>query len=81
MVKQTLHAIYTSQVYEYVSLKCCVQVGDVVVTGQTNDASVKEALLLWCQRMVEGYPNIQISDFNKSWTSGLAFLAILHRHR
>jgi len=57
------------------------QVGDVIVTGQTNDSSVREALLLWCQRMVEGYRGIHVNDFTKSWTNGLAFLAILHRHR
>ena len=49
--------------------------------GQRNDASVKQALLSWCQRMVEGYRQIYINDFTKSWTNGLAFLAILHRHR
>jgi plectin len=31
--------------------------------------------------MVEGYRGIYVNDFTKSWTNGLAFLAILHRHR
>ena len=62
-------------------LLSAVQVGDIVVTGQTNDSTVKDALLLWCQRMVEGYPGITIKDFTRSWRDGHAFLAILHRHR
>ena len=57
------------------------QVGDVVVSGQASDASVRDALLLWCQRMVDGYPGVNVYDFSKSWKDGLAFLAILHRHR
>jgi len=53
----------------------------VFVSGQTYDTSAKDALLLWSQRMVDGYAGVCINDFSTSWRDGKAFLAILHRHR
>jgi len=51
------------------------------VSGQSYDTSAKDALLLWSQRMVDGYADVCVSDFSTSWRDGKAFLAILHRHR
>lgn len=53
----------------------------MIETETSEKKSAKEALLLWCQSKTVDYRNVHITNFSKSWSDGLAFAALLHRHK
>lgn len=44
-----------------------------------NPNTIKQKLLDWSKAQVDGYPNVNVTNFSASWNDGLAFCALIHR--
>ncbi|XP_016320985.1 spectrin beta chain, non-erythrocytic 4-like [Sinocyclocheilus anshuiensis] len=62
-------------------LRFQIQVIKIETEDNRETRSAKDALLLWCQMKTAGYPEVNIHNFTTCWRDGLAFNALIHRHR
>ncbi|XP_047234966.1 cytospin-B isoform X2 [Girardinichthys multiradiatus] len=67
--------------YSQGSSKLSVERTDpLAALARENGGSKRNALLKWCQKKTEDYPNIDVTNFSSSWSDGLAFCALLHTY-
>eukprot|EP00795_Rhopilema_esculentum_P007424 gene7424-13183_t len=57
------------------------QVSTVKEIFKQEQLTPKEALIIWCKELADGYPGVRIENFTTAWKDGLAFNAVVHRHR
>ncbi|XP_015229974.1 PREDICTED: dystonin [Cyprinodon variegatus] len=57
------------------------QISDIHVTGESDDMTAKERLLLWSKQTTDGYVGVRCDNFTTSWRDGRLFNAIIHKYR
>uniref|UniRef100_A0A087XZX7 Dystonin n=1 Tax=Poecilia formosa TaxID=48698 RepID=A0A087XZX7_POEFO len=57
------------------------QISDIHVTGESEDMTAKERLLLWSKQITDGYVGVRCDNFTTSWRDGRLFNAIIHKYR
>lgn len=72
---------FTTKSHRHLKISLFLQISDIQVNGQSDDMTAKEKLLLWSQRMVEGYQGLRCDNFTTSWKDGKLFNAIINKHR
>ncbi len=51
------------------------------MTGESEDMTAKERLLLWSKQITDGYVGVRCDNFTTSWRDGRLFNAIIHKYR
>ncbi|XP_076057389.1 dystrophin-like, partial [Oratosquilla oratoria] len=51
------------------------------VMADLQQTNLEKTLLAWCRQTTKGYHGVDVRNFTTSWTDGLAFNALIHRHR
>ena len=46
-----------------------------------EEATARDALLIWCKKNTAEYDDINITNFTTSWSSGLGFCGLIHHFR
>uniref|UniRef100_A0A4W6G7E5 Dystonin n=1 Tax=Lates calcarifer TaxID=8187 RepID=A0A4W6G7E5_LATCA len=57
------------------------QISEIHVTGESEDMTAKERLLLWSKQITDGYVGVRCENFTTSWRDGRLFNAIIHKYR
>ncbi|XP_029376147.1 dystonin isoform X3 [Echeneis naucrates] len=57
------------------------EISEIHVTGESEDMTAKERLLLWSKQITDGYVGVRCDNFTTSWRDGRLFNAIIHKYR